>query len=83
MSETDHRRDPCKRTTSSRFNKDQLSELKKRFKSGRYLKKGEKELIAKNIGVTMTAVENWFCWERRRQRQHLANEANNATEVTS
>ena len=70
---------PCKRTTSSRFTQYQLSELSKRFTTDPYIRGIEKELLAKHLGITMTAISNWFHLERMRLKRHLTNEARNAT----
>ena len=45
-----------KRASSSRFTEYQLSKLN-RFKSDPFIKGKEKELLAKNLGTTMTAVK--------------------------
>ena len=73
---------PRKRT-SSQLTELQLSELKKKFKSDPYIKGIEKELLANNLGITTTAVTNWFSWERIKLKRHLSNEAHNATIVTA
>ena len=78
-SKIEHRGVPCKRPSSSRFTEHQLSELNKRFRSDPFIKGTEKELLAKNLGLTLTAVKNWFYYERNKLKQRLANEASNAT----
>ena len=79
VSKTEHRGVPCRRASSSRFTEYQLSELNKRFKSDPYIKGVEKEFLAKNLDITLTAVENYFYLERKRLKRHLANQASNAT----
>ena len=78
-----HKVVPCKRRTSSQFTDYQLSALKKRFKSDQYIKGKEKILLAKNLGISPTAVRIWFNLERRKLKRHLANKASNATGVTA
>ena len=72
---------PLKRRNPSRLTDYQVSELKKRFKSDQYIKGIEKELLAKNLGITQTAVKDWFYLERLRLKQNLAKGASNATVV--
>ena len=79
VSKAEHKGVPSKRASSSRFTEYQLSELNKRFKSDPYIKGTDKELFAKNLGITMATVKSWFCRERKRLKQCLANEASNAT----
>ena len=79
----EHERVPRKRKPTVRFTDYQLSELKKRFKSDPYIKGIEKELIAKNLGTTQTAVQRWFKVERMKLKRNLANEASNVTVVTA
>ena len=79
VSEIEHGGVPRKRTTTSRFTENQLSILKKRFRNDPYIKKPERELFAKYLGVTQNAIDNWFQKERVRQKRYLANEACNAT----
>ena len=76
----EHGRVPRKRRTTVELTEYQLSELEKRFKSDPYIKGAEKELMAKNLGITKVLVEKWFHYERRRKR-NLAKEASNATVI--
>ena len=80
---TEHRGLPCKRTTCLRFNEHQLSELKKKFKTHPYIKGLEKDMMAKNLGITQAAVTNWFCCERQKLKRRSVNEASNASVVTA
>ena len=73
----------CKRTSSYRFNEHQLSELKKRFKSDPYITGIEKELMAKNLGITQKAIKDWFYFKRSRLRQLLGSKYSNTTVVTA
>ena len=70
---------PHKRSTTSIFTENQLSKLMKRFKNDPYIKKPEREIMAKQLGVTQSAIANWFQKERERQKRYLAYEACNAT----
>ena len=72
---------PRKRTAYCRFTEYQLSEMKKRFKSDPHIKGIEKQLMAKNLGISMTALADWFKAQRKLERK-LANEVSNATIVT-
>ena len=74
---------PRKRKPFVRFTEYQLSELKKRFKSDPYIKGIEKELMAKNLGTTQTAVQRWFKVEHMKLKRNLPNEASNVTVVTA
>ena len=80
--ETELKGVPCKRTATYRLAECQVSELKKRFKSDPFITGIEKELMAKNLGLTQAAVTNWFCRERKRKR-NLLNKARNATTVVT
>ena len=82
VSETEHGGVLGKRTKASRFTEYQLSEMKKRFKRDPNIKGIEKELMVKNLGITQTAVTNWFSRKRRLER-NLVNTARNATVVTA
>ena len=68
-----------KRKTNFRFTENQLFKLNKRFRNDPYIKGTEKELMAKNLDVTPSAIKNWFYTKRLRQKQHLASETSNAT----
>ena len=78
----EHERVPRKRKPTVRFTEYQLSELKKRFKIDPYIKGREKELMAKNLDTTQTAVTNWFNVERMKLKRNLSNEACNVTVLT-
>ena len=56
--------------------------MRKRFKSDPYITGNEKELMAKNLGITRNAITNWFSRERR-LKQGLVKEARNATVLTA
>ena len=77
-SEMDRGGGPCKRSSSFRFTEYQLCELKKRFKSDPHIKGIEKQLMAKNLGITVSSLANWFKVQRRLDR-NLATEVSNAT----
>ena len=81
VSEPEQRRVQWKKRPPTRLTDYQVSELKKRFKSDQYIKGIEKELLAKNLGITQTTVKDWFYWERLRRKRKLAKEASNATVV--
>ena len=68
-SETEQRRISRKRTRSSRFTEYQLCELNKRFRSEPYIKGMEKELMAKNLGVSLSSLSSWFYRQRRLKRK--------------
>ena len=70
-----------KRKPPFRFTEYQLSELRKRFKSDPYITGIEKELLANHLGITLTAVKNWFKRERLRLNGSRASEASNVTIV--
>ena len=71
---------PIKRASTFRFSEFQLSELKKRFKSDPHIKGIEKELMAKNLGISVTSLKNWFEAQRKLER-NLPNKVRNATIV--
>ena len=84
MPETGHSGVPRKRAGFySQFTELQLSELEKKFKSDPHIKGIEKELLANNLGITLSAVANWFSCKRRKLKRHLSNEVRNATVVTA
>ena len=72
---------PRKRKKRFQFTEYQRFELEKKFKSDPYIKGIEKKRMAENLGITMTALTNWFKTHRRLER-NLANEVSNATIVT-
>ena len=81
-SETEHRVVPHKGTDDIPFTKYQLSKLKRRFRSGQYIKGREKELLAKDLGIPQNSLLSWFRYQRSLKRR-LTNEASNATVVTA
>ena len=68
VSETEQKSVHGKRTATFRFTEHQLSVLKKRFKSDRYITGEEKKLMAETLGVTQDKVQNWFYTQRKRIR---------------
>ena len=71
----------AKEKSPSQFTEYQLSEMEKKFKSDPNIKGIEKQMMAKNLGITMSALENWFKAQRRLERK-FANKVSNATIVT-
>ena len=64
VSETEQKRISRKRKFRTGFSEYQLSEMKKRFKSDPYIKGMEKELMAKNLGISLSSLSNWFYRQR-------------------
>ena len=81
VSGMEHGGGPRKRASTFRFTEYQLCELTKRFKVDPYIKQTEKQLMARNLGIKLSSITNWFK-EQRRPEQNLANEVSNATIVT-
>ena len=80
-SEMEYRGLPRKRASPFQFTEFQLVELQKKFKSYPYIKGIEKRMMATNLGITPTALENWFRTQRGLQ-PNLAVEVINSTIVT-
>ena len=58
-----------------RLSKYQLSEMMKRFQSDPYIKGQDKELMAKNLGLSKRRVAKWF---ERQRSLHLKQNRNNS-----
>ena len=69
MSDTEQERISRKRPISTLLTEFQLSELKKRYKMSPYIKGEEKKTMARNLGITLTRIENWFRTRRKNEEK--------------
>ena len=74
MSDTEQERISRKRRSYTRLTEYQRFELNKWYEMNPYLKGKEKEAMARNLGITIRYIENWFKrrrrWEKMKRERH-------------